>query len=71
MLRSVDPEGPAALAGLSPDDVLVSVDGERLEHLAGIVRAIRRAGVGNTVDFEVRRGDETFTATITVGTRTG
>ncbi len=70
-LRSVEPDGPATAAGLLPGDVLRSVDGEPLEHIAGVVRAIRRAGVGNEVEFDVQRGSETFTATITVGARVG
>ncbi len=70
-LVQVESNGPAATAGLLPGDRLLSVDGQRLQHVAEVVRSIRRVGVGNQVEFEVDRDGEVFIATITVGARIG
>ena len=63
VIAEVRPGTPAAAAGLKPldrdtgnlGDIIVAVDGKRVETLSSFV--VDRAGIGNSVDLTVARDD--------------
>ena len=57
---SVDNGGSAELAGVSPDDELIALDGLRMDH-AGCEARTRRYRPGDRTDLTVFRGDELIT----------
>ena len=62
--------GPAELAGVSPGDELVALDGLRI-NLAGCEARTRRYHPGDKSDVTVFRGDELITSAIEVGGGSG
>jgi regulator of sigma E protease len=66
MVSGVEESGPAAQAGLKPGDIIVSAssDGGKTDKYDQIL-AVIAASNGRPVDFEIKRGDETFSRAIT------
>ncbi len=60
---AVDPDGPAAAAGIEPGDVIVAFEGRPVSDDGELVVAIRAQGVGDSVVLTVRRdgGDRDVT----------
>ncbi|MED5469104.1 MAG: trypsin-like peptidase domain-containing protein [Cyanobacteriota bacterium] len=65
VIRSVVPGGPAALAGLKVDDVIVSVEGLPIDGPAEVVSAIDRHGVGRPITLGLIRGDSRIELAVT------
>jgi regulator of sigma E protease len=65
VLRTVEPGGPAANAGLAANDQILSVDGQSVD-LAGFQRRIA-ASMGRTIEVRYRRGASENTARVLVG----
>ena len=63
----VAPDGPAAVAGLEPGDVVVAVDGRAVEGFADIDRYVALSP-GRPLAFTVERGGETLELTVTPDT---
>jgi serine protease Do len=59
--------GPAAAAGLQQGDVILSFNGEKIEHLQSLPRVVAATKAGDTVPVEVLRGGEHETVQVTVG----
>lgn len=59
----VDPEGPAA-DRLRAQDQVLSVEGEPVSSVKGLVRQVKSQPVGSSVDFELQRGGETVSAQV-------
>jgi putative serine protease PepD len=55
-LRSVEPAGPAAAAGLKAGDVVTKIDGHVLEDGTDLIALVRKYAPGATVAVEFRRG---------------
>jgi serine protease Do len=68
-LAGVDRAGPAARAGLRSGDVVVALNGERVESARGLIRAIAKTPPGNTVSLTVRRQGKDMAVPVTVGRR--
>ena len=66
-LTQVTPGSPAAATGLHPDDVVTSVDGQRVLDASDLVTALRRGRPGERVLLEWRRGTERHGADCTLG----
>lgn len=58
-IGAVDPVGPAALAGLTSGDVIVSVDGVPLVNSQALTDALTLHAPGDVVKFEIVRADAT------------
>ncbi|HSF18032.1 MAG TPA: DegQ family serine endoprotease [Vicinamibacteria bacterium] len=71
LVADVTPGSPAAKAGLSPGDVIVSVDGQEIENLKTVTRAIAERGPGADVAIEILRERERKTVHATLGDGSG
>jgi serine protease Do len=69
ILSDVVPNGPAGRAGLRPGDLVVSLDGKRMENGRQLRVNIYTRGIGETVVIQAQRGDQVFTAKVAVAER--
>src|SRR5262245_27975207 len=67
--RVVKPQegGPAAAAGILPEDVITTLDGQEVENLERFMAAIAAKAPGAQVRLRVLRGGRERTVTVTVG----
>jgi putative serine protease PepD len=65
-LRSVEPSGPAAAAGLKAGDVVTKLDSHVLEDGTDLIALVRKYAPGTVVAIEYRRGTQTMTASVTL-----
>lgn len=63
------PDGPAADAGIQADDVLTAVDGETVDSAAALSALMADYAIGDDVELDVLRGEETLTLTVTLADR--
>jgi len=61
---NVTPDYPAAEAGMQTGDVIKSIDGKPISAIADMI-VITSMSSGRTLDFEVERGSETLTLSVT------
>lgn len=66
-----EPRGPAAEAGLKPDDLITHVDGQPTPRLVDFRRLIARKGAGDTVTVTYRRGGQTTAITLQLASEDG
>ena len=59
VVEQVLPDTPAQDAGLKADDLVVAVDGERIEDQADLAKAVSRLKPGTKIRLSIRRGDRT------------
>jgi S1-C subfamily serine protease len=64
-VRTLAPGGPADLAGLQVDDVIVSIGGLVVKGPEDVVAAIDRQGVGEPLGLVVKRSDQRLQLTMT------
>jgi len=69
IVLSLEPEGPAAKAGILIGDVLVSLGGDHAADTEDIQAVLEKFGVGHTVEAGVLRGGASRNISITVGER--
>ena len=69
ILGDVFPETPAAVAGLRIGDVVLSLDGKRMENGRQFEVNLYRRAVGDTVTVEVLRGGQTLKFPVAVAER--
>ncbi len=65
----VEPDSPAAKAGLKVNDVVLEYNGQRVEGTQQFVRLVRETPSGRTVRLLVSRGGATQTVAATLATR--
>jgi putative serine protease PepD len=58
------PGGPAATAGIKPGDLILAIDGQRVNSLPELVVAIRSHNPGDTVRLTVRTGGDDRTVPV-------
>jgi WD40 repeat protein len=63
--------GPAALAGLLPDDIIISLDGQEVESMAALVAGINSRSAGMQVRLRLLRAGRERTVTVTLAGQTG
>ena len=68
-ISSVAAGAPAAGAGVRADDIVTALDGTKIESSQDLRREIDGHRPGDRVEVQVRRGDQTKTLTVTLGTR--
>ena len=69
MAMSVDPQGPAAAAGVRQGDVIVAWNGEPVRSVHALTRALGPESVGSVVTLSLRRGGEPVEVKVTIAER--
>jgi S1-C subfamily serine protease len=69
MLASVEPGSPADRGGLVLGDVLLALDGVRLEAMDDLLAALGPDRVGKKVPVEILRGGEPRSMQVEIGER--
>jgi S1-C subfamily serine protease len=69
MVMSVDPKGPGSLAGIYQGDILVAWNGEAIQHMRPLLRALGPDSVGQTVTLGLRRTGQTQQVSVTITER--
>jgi serine protease Do len=67
----LNPDSPAAKAGLRVDDIILSFDGKKIATAEDLDRLLRTKQPGNLVALEVRRGEEMLNMKVTLSKRPG
>jgi serine protease Do len=68
-IASVDRNGPAAKSGIKPGDVVVAINGDRIESARGLIRAVAAVTPGNGIRVTVRRQGREMDIPVNVGRR--
>ena len=66
VIEDVIPEGPAASAGLTPGDIVLSVNEKRVENIRQFALALYPFAVGEKAVLEIQRGKQTISYQIPV-----
>jgi membrane-associated protease RseP (regulator of RpoE activity) len=66
LVGSVEPDGPAAKAGVLVGDIVTSVDGDRIDSVGELIRTVRHKKDGEKVTVEVLRDRAAKSLTIIV-----
>jgi S1-C subfamily serine protease len=69
MVMTLDPNGPAAAAGLQQGDIILRFDGKPTRHAGALLRLLRATAVGTSVTLGLRRGGSPLELSITIGDR--
>jgi S1-C subfamily serine protease len=69
MVMKVEPQGPAAKAGVHQGDVIVAWNGEPIRHVRSLLRALGPDSVGQTVSLGLRRAGEEKVVSLTIAER--
>lgn len=67
LIADLDPEGPAARAGLEAGDIVLEVDGEEVERSRNLPRLIGRVTPGEEAELTILRDGERQTLDVTIG----
>jgi len=54
-LAQIEPDGPAARAGLLPGDVVIKLDGVDIHGVDDLIRVLDRDRIGRTLEMDVLR----------------
>ena len=69
VLLSVEPDAPAAAAGLLVGDVIVGLDGKPVEHPDTVLELLAGDAIGRTIAADLVRGGARTRAEIRIGER--
>ena len=69
VIAAVQPDSPADDAGLERGDIIVSLDGEEIESMAGLASTVQRMEPGTTVTIGIVRQGERQEVELTLGER--
>jgi serine protease Do len=67
LVAKVSPGSPAATAGIQPSDVIVKFNGEPIENMRSLPRAVAATAIGKSVSVELLRKGETKNFSVTIG----
>ncbi|PWL17777.1 serine protease [Falsochrobactrum shanghaiense] len=67
LVTAVSKDGPAAQAGLKVGDVVLSVQGVRVDNLDVLAYRLSTAGIGNTISLDVMRDGKSFDMPVKLG----
>ena len=67
LVAKVSPDSPAAAAGIQPADVIVKFDGQAIDNMRSLPRAVAATAIGKSVAIELLRKGTPMGVTATVG----
>ena len=67
LVASIEPGSPAALGGVKPGDVIVSMNGEKLDDFKDLSKLVAKAEAGSESTLQVKRNGEARKLTIEIG----
>ena len=67
LVAGVEPGSPAALSEIKPGDVIVSMNGEKLDDFKDLSKLVARAEVGSELTLQVKRLGETLKLNVDIG----
>jgi serine protease Do len=67
LVATVTPDSPAATAGVEAGDVIVSFDGQAIDNVRNLPRAVASTPIGKSVAVELLRKGENKTLNVTIG----
>ncbi|MFR9805967.1 S1C family serine protease [Pseudonocardia sp. RS010] len=67
LVLAVDPQGPAAAAGVRAGDVITGFAGQPVDTVEDLLGGLRRTDPGQQVPMTVARGTDTVSPTVTIG----
>ena len=67
LVAKVTPDSPAAAAGIEPSDVILKFDGQPIENMRSLPRAVAATAIGKAIPIELLRKGQTIDVTVTVG----
>ena len=62
----VDPDGPGEKATLQVDDLILSIEGKPITRVSEVAYMTQLAGVGESVDLTIARGDQKRTLQVVI-----
>jgi len=68
-IATLDRSGPAAKAGIRPGDVVLAVNGDKIDSSRGLIRAVAVVPPGNNVRLTIRRQGHELEIPVSVGRR--
>ena len=68
-IAGIERTSPAARAGLRQGDIILAVNGERIEGALGLIRTVAAVSPGSSVNLTIRRQGREFDVPVTVGQR--
>jgi len=71
LVANVEPDSPAAKAGLKPGDVVLSINGKPLENVKALARAVADTRPGTTLTLEVSREHKSRDVQVVIGAPPG
>jgi serine protease Do len=69
LIASLDRNGPAAKAGIRSGDLVVAINGDKIDSSRGLIRAVAAVPPGNSVRVTVRRQGRELDIAVNVGRR--
>jgi serine protease Do len=69
LIAGISRDGPAAKSGIRPGDVVVAINGDRIETSRGLIRAVAAVTPGNSIRVTVRRQGREMEIPVSVGRR--
>ena len=69
LIASLDRSGPAAKSGIKAGDVVIAINGDKIDSSRGLIRAVAVVPPGNSVRVTIRRQGREMEIPVNVGRR--